>query len=287
MPLIVPEMEVGRRVRRYLKRRGKEIFRRLGPRKYLCRRGRPFEEICRLARERDIDLIVTSTRGNTGLETSRARRYCRTCRALFPLSGACRPRRRSEKERTPTEVAMSKLQENPVIDFSVCSMIGLAYAKKLAKEFDASLVLLHSVHLQYYVNERQREDAFRHFPLVMQRVERAARGQMRDLVRQTDWGGIKVKTSLQIGHVGDQICAGAKDYGADLLVTSSHGTTGLKQILLGKHRRVCSATRSICRPVLVVPSHETPGFCFRPKMKMRYWIRILLSTVAFAGNSIA
>ena len=37
------------------------------------------------------------------------------------------------------------------IDFSDCSMKGLAYAKALAKQFGSKLVLLNSVALQYYV----------------------------------------------------------------------------------------------------------------------------------------
>src|SRR4029079_14540894 len=37
------------------------------------------------------------------------------------------------------------------IDFSECSMQGLAYAKGLAKRFGSELILLNSVALHYYV----------------------------------------------------------------------------------------------------------------------------------------
>ena len=61
-------------------------------------------------------------------------------------------------------------------------MKGVVYAKALARQFDATLVLLHSVHVQYYVtsDEYSRYD----FPLLMQQAEKAAREQMRDLVRK-------------------------------------------------------------------------------------------------------
>jgi len=68
MPLIVPELEVDKRVRRHLKDVAKKYGVELRSENIHAVRGCPFEEICRLARELGIDLIVTSTRGNTGLK---------------------------------------------------------------------------------------------------------------------------------------------------------------------------------------------------------------------------
>jgi nucleotide-binding universal stress UspA family protein len=49
----------------------------------------------------------------------------------------------------------------------------------------------------------------------------------------------------------------AEDSGVDLIVTSTHGRTGFKHVLLG------SVTEYVVRhapcPVFVVPSHERPG----------------------------
>ena len=74
------------------------------------------------------------------------------------------------------------------IDFSTCSKKGLVYAKNLAREFDSTLVLLHAVHLHYYVtnDEYARYD----FSLVMEQVEKSAVKQMRDLINNTDWEGV-------------------------------------------------------------------------------------------------
>ena len=60
MPLIVPELEVGKRVRRHLKDVAKKYSVQLRRENIHAFKGRPFEEICRLARDRSIDLIVTS-----------------------------------------------------------------------------------------------------------------------------------------------------------------------------------------------------------------------------------
>ena len=82
-------------------------------------------------------------------------------------------------------------------------MKGLEYAKKLAREFRAKLILLHSIALQYYVasDEYARYD----LPLLLDQIDEAAKQQMRDLVQQTNWNGVEVETSIEIGHAGQQI----------------------------------------------------------------------------------
>ena len=62
IPLVVPELEVGQRVRRRLRDLAKDYSVPLRRENIHAIRGRPFEEICRLAREIDIDLIVIATR---------------------------------------------------------------------------------------------------------------------------------------------------------------------------------------------------------------------------------
>jgi nucleotide-binding universal stress UspA family protein len=93
------------------------------------------------------------------------------------------------------------------IDFSDCSLKGLEYAKALARQFGSKLILLNSVALRYYItnDEYARYD----LPLLMQQSEQAGRRQMRGLIDKTDWEGLDVKPSLQIGHAGQQICARA------------------------------------------------------------------------------
>jgi nucleotide-binding universal stress UspA family protein len=161
------------------------------------------------------------------------------------------PRKKSTSRNGSSQTTNLKKIVVP-IDFSDCSMKALAYAKGLAKEFGAKLILLNSVHLHYYVtsDEYARYD----FADYMQRAEKFANEQLTELIRTTDWEGIKVEPSLQIGHAGDQICARARDQGADLIVTSTHGRTGLKHVLIGSTAEY--VVRHAHCPVLVVPSHE-------------------------------
>jgi nucleotide-binding universal stress UspA family protein len=256
LPLIVPELEVGRSVRRHLKDVAKKYKLELRPENIHALRGRPFEEICRLARQAGIDLIAISTRGHTGLKHlllgSTAERVVRYSPCPVLVVRRFDRKKKASRNGKTTRPELSFGNIVVPIDFSDCSMKGLTYAKALAKQFGSKLVLLHSVALQYYItsDEYARYD----LPLLTQHAEKAARNQMRNLIEKTDWDGIEVESSLQIGHAGQQICYRAKDRGADIIVTSTHGTTGLKHILLGSTAEY--VVRHAHCPVLVVPSRE-------------------------------
>jgi nucleotide-binding universal stress UspA family protein len=252
MPLALPPVQVAQGVRRHLKDVAKKFGVELRPGNTHAIEGRPFEEICRLARERKIDLVIVSTRGNTGVKHlllgSTAERIVRysPCPVLV-----VHPRAAHGKSAKP-DLVFGKILVP--IDFSGCSLRGLEYAKALAKQFGSELVLLNSVAFQYYItsDEYARYD----LPLLMEQAEKASRRQMRDLIEKTDWEGIQVRPSLQIGHAGQQICARAEGHHADLIVTSTHGTAGFKHILVGSTAEY--VVRHATCPVLVVPSHERP-----------------------------
>ena len=252
LPLVVPELEVGRRVRRHLKDVADKYSVPLRRENIHAVKGRAFEEICRLARDRAMNLIVMSTRGNTGLKHlllgSTAERVVRYSPCLVLIVRPVGDNGKMVKR----VVGFGKILVP--IDFSDCSMKGLDYAKAMAKQFGSKLVLLNSVALQYFVtsDEYTRYD----LPLLMQQAEKASRDQMRDLIAQTDWEGIEVESSLQIGHAGQQICARALEHRADVIVTSTHGATGFKHILVGSTAEY--VMRHASCPVLVVPSHERP-----------------------------
>jgi nucleotide-binding universal stress UspA family protein len=258
MPLIVPELEVGQLVRRHLKEMARKCSIELRRENIHACRGRPFEEICRLARDRGIDLIVAVTRGNTGLKHlalgSTAERIVRYSPCPVLVVHPLRLKEKVERNGKMTKGELGFRRILVPIDFSECSMKGLAYAKALAKQFGSKLVLLNSVALQYYFtsDEYARYD----WPLLMEQAEKSSRSQMRDLMEKTDWEGVEVEASLQIGHAGQQICARAFEEKADVIVTSTHGRTGFKHILVGSTAEY--VVRHASCPVLVVPSHERP-----------------------------
>jgi nucleotide-binding universal stress UspA family protein len=252
MPIVLPPVQVAQGVRRHLKQLAKKYGIELRSGNAHAAEGRPFEEICRIAREQKIDLIVAATRGNTGMKHlllgSTAERIVRysPCPVLV-----VHPKAKNRKSAKP-DLMFGKIVVP--VDFSECSLKGLDYAKALAKQFDSKLVLLNSVAFQYYImsDEYARYD----LPLLMQQAEKASRRQMRDLIEKTDWDGLEVTESLQLGHAGQQICARAADQHADLIVTSTHGATGFRHILVGSTAEY--VVRHATCPVLVVPSHERP-----------------------------
>lgn len=245
IPLIVPELEVRQRIRRKLREVVKRHCVLLHRQNVHALRGTPFEEICRLARDWKIDLIVIATRGNTGLKHlvlgSTAERVVRysPCPVLVVRNGEADHKSTSNFRRVLVP-----------IDFSNCSMRGLAFARRLARELGAKLLLLNSVALQYYIasDEYARYD----LPKLLQQTEKSARGQMRDFVAKTNWDGVEVDSTIEIGHAGEQICAAAAQK-ADLIVIATHGHTGLKHIFLGSTAEY--VVRHAPCPVMVVPSH--------------------------------
>ena len=62
------------------------------------RTGRAYEEICNLAQELKVDLIVLASRGNTGLEKNRARQHGRAGCPLLTLSGPGRASAKTERK---------------------------------------------------------------------------------------------------------------------------------------------------------------------------------------------
>ena len=170
MPIALPPVQVAQGVRRHLKDVAKKHGVELRPGNTHAIEGSPYEEICRIASEQKIDLIVAATRGNTGVKHlllgSTAERIVRysPCPVLV-----VHPRARNGKSARP-DLMFGRILVP--IDFSNCSLKGLEYAKALAKQFDSKLVLLNSVAFQYYItsDEYARYD----LPLLMQQAEKAS-----------------------------------------------------------------------------------------------------------------
>jgi nucleotide-binding universal stress UspA family protein len=246
MPFVLPEFEISRSVHQQLKDVALKYSIDLRPENLHVLKGRAFEEICRIGHDRDIDLIVIATRGNTGVKHlalgSTAERVVRysSCPVLVTHGGK------------PSDAVSGFRKILVPVDFSECSMHGLAYAKIFAKHFQSKITLLHSVHFQYYVasDECSRYD----LPRLVQQAYVVARDQMRDLLEKTGWDGLEVDTSLQTGHPGQEICEHARDNDMDLIVTSTHGSTGFMHLLLGSVAEY--VVRHAHCPVLVFPARS-------------------------------
>jgi nucleotide-binding universal stress UspA family protein len=214
----------------------------------LIRRGRPYEEIVRLAREIDADLIVLATRGHSGLKHlllgSTAERVVRN--ASCPVLIA---RKRKQKLKANREVFAIRTILVPT-DFSQCSLAGTEYAAFLARKLGATLRLFHAIYP--YTNYVFVDRAGVRLSGLAEAVEETARQEM-DALRQMDFmRGLSVQTETLPGLAVDEICAAAGEPDVDLIVTSTHGRTGLQHALIGSVAE--HVVRYAQRPVLVVPS---------------------------------
>jgi len=256
--LLLPEKEIRRRV--VLRLRDAAVKEALSVRRRNLHplEGKPHVEICQLAADLAADLIIIGTRGQTGLRHlalgSTAERVVRhaPCRVLVSHSpGKKRPPSSFKKILVPT-------------DFSLCSTAGLETAKALAAVFEAKLFLLHSVDLHYY-NTNPDYSSY-DYPAVFDAAKSAARAQLEEVVNELTKDGFRVESALEFGHAGAAICQEAEKLGANLIVTSTHGRTGLKHVFLGSTAEYI--VRHATSPVLVVPSLVRVGsFSRRRRVK--------------------
>ncbi len=140
-------------------------------------------------------------------------------------------------------------------DFSAGAARGLALARALAANFQARLILLHSVDLHYYATNP--DYVLLDLPPLLAAATKASSRELREFVEGSDWEGLEVESTLERGHPGDQVCRRALELRVDLIVTSTHGRTGLKRVLLGSTAEYI--VRHATCPVLVVPSHPRPA----------------------------
>jgi nucleotide-binding universal stress UspA family protein len=252
LPVVVPENEIERRVHSQLKDVAAQQAITVRRENIHVVKGTPFREICRLASELKIDLIVSATRGQTGLKHlalgSTAERVVRhaPCPVLIVhASDRNRPHRATfEKILAPT-------------DFSSCGEAGVEMAKKLAQDFGAELVLIHSVDLHYYSTNP--EFMLYDLPPLIEAAQKTGREQLAETVALVRQEKIPAEAVLGCGHAGEEICQEARNRGVDLIVIATHGRTGLSHVLLGSTAEY--VVRHAPSPVLVIVSRErTPPF---------------------------
>lgn len=213
----------------------------------------PFDEICRLAQEIPADLIVMPTHGYTGLKHvllgSTAERVVQ--HSPCPVFVV-----RQEKRKLEAGLVFTADTILVPVDFSGCSRGGLQYAIGFANEFGAKIILLHATYLGYiYTSEGT---AIYDVRGLQEAARKDAERQMRELVRAVKFGPVKFETVLASRSPVLDICAFADDHDVDLIITSTHGLTGFKHVLIGSIAE--QVVRHAPCSVLVVPSH--------PKIRM-------------------
>jgi nucleotide-binding universal stress UspA family protein len=210
--------------------------------------GPAFDETCRVAQKIPADLIVMPTHGRTGLKRvflgSTAERIVQ--HSPCPVFVV-----REKKRRSKTGPLYSINTILVPVDFSDCSREGLQYAIGFANEFGARIILLHATYLGYIYSSEG--TAIYDIPALQKAARKNAERHMRQFVRTVNCGGVRFETAFTDGSPVLDICSFAKEHDVDLIITSTHGLTGLKHALIGSVAEQV-VPRASCS-VLVVPSH--------------------------------
>jgi len=210
--------------------------------------GPAWDEICRLAQNIPADLIVMPTHGRTGLKHvflgSTAERIVQhsSCPILVTRRNVL-PSNNGSRFKIKTILVP--------VDFSVCSREGLRYAIGFANEFGARIILLHATYLGYIYSTEG--TAIYDIPGLQKAARKTAERKMRELVRSAKLGDVKFETVFTEGSPILDICAYAKDHNVDVIITSTHGLTGFKHVLIGSIAE--QVVRHAPCSALVVPSH--------------------------------
>jgi len=257
MGVVIPDPGIGRNAKRRLKDIARKYAIDLPAENLNVVTGRAYHEICQLARRLEIDLIVTSTRGHTGLKHlflgSTAERVVQ--HAPCPVLVV----REHERDFLRGDAKSNRgLQLKKILvplDFSACSIAGLEFAIRFASRWDAQLVLFNAVPIRAFVPYG--DYGGRELPDITGYAQDAAKQEMEDLISKLRTRGIKVEAAVELGSAAEEICDHAREQGADLIITSTHGSTGLGHVVIGSTAE--HVVRYAYCPVLVVPSHPRRG----------------------------
>jgi nucleotide-binding universal stress UspA family protein len=161
------------------------------------------------------------------------------------------------------------------VDFSRSSSRAFDYALKLAKNYGATVHLVHVVEPVASAGY----DVPVAYADVTADLQDASKRQLQKLKTRAEKAGVKVTTRVQLGDVDMGFLSAIKKESADLVVMGTHGRRGFERLILG------SETERMIRrcpvPLMVVHAREKHG---AEPAKIR---RILLTTDFSSGTSDA
>jgi nucleotide-binding universal stress UspA family protein len=136
------------------------------------------------------------------------------------------------------------------VDFSECSKKALTYALPLAKQFGATITVLHVVP-PYYAADPYGLTQYERIEAELRAV-----GQKKLTTLVQEYVSDDVQSSIVVtnGRAATEIVEVARKQDADLIVISTHGYTGLKHVVFGSTAE--HVVRHATCPVLTVREHQ-------------------------------
>lgn len=215
--------------------------------------GSAFHEICRLAHEIPADLIVMPTHGRTGLKhillgstTERVVQHS-PCPVLVT-----RPRSGGLGASITEKLRLGRQKSVLVpVDFSTASFQAVGYTIEFAERIGAKLLILHVAHLGDGLTVQDLK-TFR-FARARKAARAEAQRRMEEFLQPVKFRSVEADILIRFGKPPSEICTVADQRNIDLIITATHGLTGLDHLLMGSVAE--QVVRRARQPVLVVPSH--------------------------------
>lgn len=192
--------------------------------------GHTADEIARIVEEKNIDLVITATRGRSGFKRlilgSVTERLMRTLRC--PLLVVHSP----DKEFISTddhEVNINRILVG--CDFSPDSSLAFEYGLSLAQEFESELHLAHVIESAAY-QELQKTDT----PVeteIQQEIHGHLIQKLQDMVPEEARNWCKPQTSLIEGRSYEELVKYAEQHDIGMIVLGARGLGLVKSLLLG------------------------------------------------------
>lgn len=181
--------------------------------------GQPSERIADYARKRNVDVIILGA--SNGYEPRKPR---------LGLTAERVVRRADQPVWTVKREASGDLKSILCpIDFSRCSRRGLSNAILLARHFDAELTIL-NVFASFSTLYAELGDRLAEFEEVSWEEHES---NYDAFLRNFDLLGVQYRRVIRQGKPTDEILRMVEKVDADLLIMGTHGTGGLREILLG------------------------------------------------------
>ena len=216
------------------------------------RLGKPYKEIVATAIELKAQLIVIATNGHSGFKHltlgSTAEKTVRY--APCPVM-VVRAAPRGPIKTTMQGTVLEKILVP--VDFSECAREGAKYASIFATQVGADLLVMHVTHPADYTTL----DANRippEWPELVETARLAAMDELEEFVNFLPLVGISADTLVAVGTPIEKLVEATNRPDVDMVITSTHGYTGLRHVLLGSTAE--QLVRLAHCPVLVVPSHR-------------------------------
>jgi nucleotide-binding universal stress UspA family protein len=213
--------------------------------------GRASPEICATAHKLKADLVILAAHRHMGLKHltlgGTAEKVVRhaDCPVLVVREDGHRPVRVG-----PEGIILRKILVPT--DFSQCAREGVNYAAAFAARLGAKLLLMHVVQPPDYSGAEAFSDTAKSSPLLSS-AKAEADEKLREFAKSISETGVSVETEIEIGLPSEKISEASKRSDVDMLITSTHGYSGLRHALIGSTAE--QVVRLAHCPVLTVSNH--------------------------------